>query len=202
MTITITPQPGTHGDLYQLQWEEVTYDAETETWQPVTEPDESSLTAKLWAELRDIFTWTRPIVQYAMPTFDVDRDQINVFEVNDTYLFKQYFDNDDVFEKLRHYYNPDAYRFELPTDNDLNQTKEILHDHFYQVNVVDDIEPYCVVKARHSEHEDILRNAVLTYDRGQQTIFLLKDQLSVDQALEQGATRIVDADTRLPRHLQ
>jgi hypothetical protein len=202
VTITIRPQPGTHGDVYQLQWNNVTYDAETETWEPITEPTETTLTARLRAGLQGIFTWTRPIVQYAMPAFDVDRDQINVFEINDTYLFKQYFDNDDVFETLRDYYNPDAYRFEVPTDNDLETVEDMLHEHFYQINVVEDIEPYCVVKGRHSDNEDVLRNTVVKYDRGQETIFLLKDQLSVDQAVEQGATQIVDADTSLPREFR
>jgi len=186
--------PGTHGDVYQLQWQDVRYDDETETWQPVTETSEPSLIAKLRAGLREIVTWTRPVVQYAMPSFEVDQEQINVFEVNDTYVFKHYFDNDQVFDQLQQYYNPDAYRFELPTDNDLHRVEETLEDHFYQANLVDDIEPYCVVKKQYSEHKDILRNAVVKFERGQHNIFLMKDQLSVDQAIEQGATAADDTD--------
>ncbi|MFC5133520.1 MULTISPECIES: hypothetical protein [Haloferacaceae] len=137
-----------------------------------------------------------------MPAFDVDRDQINVFESNDTYLFKQYFDNDDVFEKLRQYYNPDAYRFEVSTDNDLETVEDILHEHFYQINVVDDIEPYCVVIDRDQDHSTILRNAVVRLRQGGQHLFVMNDQLSVDQAIEQGATRLTETDTRLPPDLQ
>lgn len=192
--ITITPEPGTHGDVYQLQWQDIEYDPETETWHPVTDTPETSLKARLRAQLQEIFTWTHSIVQYAMPTFDVDRDQINVFEVNNIYLFKQYFDNDDVFDQLKEYYNSDAYRFELPTDNDLNRAEQILEDYFYELNHVDDIEPYCVVKEKYSEHRDILRNAVVKYERGQHNIFLMKDQLSVDQALEQGAVPLEETE--------
>jgi len=203
VTITVTPQPGTHGDVYQLQWQEVTYDDETETWQPVTEPAEPSPIAKLGAKLRGIFTWTRPIVQYAMPTFDIDSEQINVFEINDTYLFKAYFDNDDLFKTLQQYYNADAYRFELPTDHDtLQHIDDILAEHFYTLNVVEDPEPYCVVMDRNDDHSNILRNTVVKFERGQHNVFLLKDQLSVDQAIEHGATRVTESDTRLPRDLR
>lgn len=38
------------------------------------------------------------------------------FAVDDTYLFKQYFEQDEVFTELRPYYNEDDYRFEVPQD--------------------------------------------------------------------------------------
>lgn len=132
-----------------------------------------------------------------MPAFEVDTEQINVFEVNDTYLFKHYFDNDDLFDQLRQYYNPDAYRFELPDRETLQQIDDTLADYFLTTNLVDDIEPYCVAMDRGEDYSDIFRNAVVQFDQGRHTVFLMKDQLSVDQAVEQGATTLAAADVEL-----
>lgn len=42
-------------------------------------------------------------------------ERINVFEVDETCLFKHYFDGKGVFNHLRRYYNNQQYRFEVPT---------------------------------------------------------------------------------------
>lgn len=133
-----------------------------------------------------------------MPTFDVDRKSINVFEINDTYAFKQFFDQDDLFTQLEQYYNENAYRFELPTKADLNQVDDLLDGYFYDLHVVDNQAPFCVVIDRDKDHSDILRNAVVRYQRGDHYIFLMKDQLSVDQAVEHGATKLRETDLPLP----
>lgn len=191
--ISITPEPGVDNPTYQLQWQYVTYNHETETWIPVTEEPTTSLLGRLHGCIRRISTWTQPIVRYGMPAFDVDTEDINVFEVNDTYLFKHYFDNSEVFDELRRYYNQDAYRFELPDHETLQQVDELLADHFYTLNHVDDHEPYCVVMDRGEDYSDILRNAVVRFNQGQHTVFLMKDQLSVDHAIEQGAVPLEDS---------
>lgn len=51
-----------------------------------------------------------------MPSFDVDREELTLFVVDDIYLFKQYFEQDELFAALREYYNDEAYRFEVPAD--------------------------------------------------------------------------------------
>lgn len=184
---------------YQVQWRYVTYSHETDTWISVTDDPKSSFLADLRSGVRQIFTWTEDIVRYGMPAFDVDREEINVFEVNDTYLFKQYFDNSDVFDELRQYYNQDAYRFELPDQATVQQVDATLADYFYTLDVVDDIEAYCVVVERGKDYSDILRNAVVQFDRRQHHVFLMKDQLSVDQAVEHGATPLEQTDIILPQ---
>jgi len=62
-----------------------------------------------------------------MPTFDVDPEQLIVFEVGDEYLFSQYFEQQDVFEDLREYYNDTEYRFEVPED-EFDTVREHLED--------------------------------------------------------------------------
>jgi hypothetical protein len=60
--------------------------------------------------------------------------------------------------------------------------------------VVEDLDEFCVVKEQYTEHAEILRNAVVKWQRRGYNFFFMKDPRSVDQALEHGATRIEDTD--------
>lgn len=53
-----------------------------------------------------------------MPTFDADTTETTASEVEgaDLYIFSQYFDREEVFTKLREYYDSEHYRFEVPAD--------------------------------------------------------------------------------------
>ena len=133
-----------------------------------------------------------------MPSFDVDRQEIAVFTLDDAYVFKQYFEQDDLFADLREYYNDDAYRFEVP-EKDFEAIADRLNEHFYEPVVVDDVEPFCVVKRKYTDHPDVLfKTAVAKRATGDHTVFLLKDRLSVEQAVEQGATRLEETDRPVP----
>ena len=134
------------------------------------------------------------VSRWNMPSFDVDREEILVFALDDTYLFKQYFEQDELFADLREYYNDEKYRFEVPEDA-FEAVAERLEEHFYKPVVVEEVEPFCVVKRKYTDHPDVLfKTAVAKQASGDHTVFLLKDQLSVEQAIEQGATRLTDAD--------
>jgi len=122
-----------------------------------------------------------------MPTFDVDREEITAFEFDGRYIFKQYFDNDDLFQELEQYYNADKYRFEIPDDK-LPEVRQVLDNHFYDLKIADNIFPYCVVQEKEADSSTIVRNAVLSQQQENQDIFLMKDKLSVKQAVEQGAS--------------
>lgn len=124
-----------------------------------------------------------------MPTFDVDREEILVFEVDDEYLLSHYFDREDVFDALEEYYDHDGYRFEVPAD-EFEDIQEYLRSEYFDPVVVDDLEPYCVVKEQYTEHAAILRNSVLKWERDGQMFFLMKDENAVQLALERGATLI------------
>jgi hypothetical protein len=133
-----------------------------------------------------------------MPTFDADTTDINAFEVEDAglYIFSQYFDQEEVFAELHEYYNSEQYRFEIPT-GEMDRIESFLAEYFYDLNRVapDAIEPFCVVKEKYTDHADILRNSVYHTSRGSNTVFVMQDRLSAEQAVEQGATALADADT-------
>lgn len=129
-----------------------------------------------------------------MPTFEVDSKPINAFRVGDAYLFKHFFPRDGVFGDLRQYYNGKAYRFEVPREA-FDEVQSVLDEAFYGLEVVEDLDAFCVVKEKYTEHPDSLfRNAVAHRSRGQYTVFLLKDQLSVHQAVDRGARRLSETD--------
>jgi hypothetical protein len=132
-----------------------------------------------------------------MPSFDVDTTEIIAFEVEeaDLYIFSQYFDNDKIFDELREWYNSEQYRFEVPTD-EFDEVETFLGKYFYELTRVppDAIELYCVVKRKYTDHADILRSSVYHTSQGNNTVFVMKDRLSAEQAVEQGATPLTDAD--------
>jgi hypothetical protein len=128
-----------------------------------------------------------------MPTFDVDPEQITVFVVDDEYLFSHYFTREDLFEQLSEYYNEEAYRFEIPADK-FEAVREQLADEYIKFVVVEDLEAYCVIKDKYTEHADILRDSVLHWERDGQLFFVMKDELSVKEAIERGATPIADTE--------
>lgn len=128
-----------------------------------------------------------------MPTFDVDREEINAFEVDGTYLIKQYFDRSDVFDALASYYNSDKYRFEVKVD-ELDEVRQKLEKNFYDLKIVEDLDKYYVIMEQGVDYSDVQRNAVLTKRRGDHVVFLMKDMLSVEQAEEMGARRLSETD--------
>jgi hypothetical protein len=132
-----------------------------------------------------------------MPTFDADTTEINAFEVEDAdlYIFSQYFDQEEVFDELREWYDSEQYRFEVPAD-EMDRAESFLDKYFYDLNrvVSDGIEPFCVVKEKYTDHADILRNSVYHTSRGSNTVFVMQDRLSAEQAVEQGATPLADSD--------
>ena len=124
-----------------------------------------------------------------MPTFDVEKEEITVFGLGDTYIFRTYFDEDPVFNQLQNYYNEDKYRFEVP-HCELEKVERLLDEYYYELQVTDDFEDYCVVAEKGTDSSAILRNSVMRKQRAQHEIFVMKDELSVKQAMEQGAERI------------
>lgn len=132
-----------------------------------------------------------------MPSFDIDTTEINAFKVEDAdlYVFSQYFEQDDVFHELREWYDSEEYRFEVPA-SEINRLESFLGEYFYDLNRVapDEIEPFCVVKEKYTDHADILRNSVYHTSRGGNTIFVMQDRLSAEQAAEQDATPLDDSD--------
>lgn len=131
-----------------------------------------------------------------MPAFDVDAKPLIVFEVGDEYLFSHYFDREDVFEDLRDYYNDDAYRFEVPAD-EFGTVRERLEEAYFELTIITDLEPYCVVVEKYDKHADILRESVVTWERRGHRFFLMQDEVAVKEALDQGARKLAETDFAL-----
>lgn len=128
-----------------------------------------------------------------MSTFDVEAERLTVFRVGDEYVFSHYFDREDVFDSLREYYVPDEYRFEVPVE-EFDDVRAVLADAYVEPVVVEDLEPYCVVTERYEPHADVLRNSVLNWERRGHRFFVMADELSVRQAVEDGARRLEETE--------
>jgi len=77
------------------------------------------------------------------------QEQVNVFRINDEYLFKHYFEGDEVFARLRNCYS--QYRFEVPVE-DFEEVKSFLSDHGYGLTTMYAVEEYVVVVRKYTEH--------------------------------------------------
>jgi hypothetical protein len=85
-----------------------------------------------------------------MPTFDVDWEEITASEFGGRYIFKQYFNNDDLFQELEQYYNSDKYRFEVP-EGELSEVRQVLDNYFYELEIADNVEEYWVVQQKEAD---------------------------------------------------
>ncbi len=113
---------------------------------------------------------------------------INLFELNNTYVFKQYLGDPGLFKQLGDYYNGATYRFEIPP-GDLEKVEDILQAAGYDINVVKNPNDFAVTIGRYQKHKEILKNCVVVEDVGEDKVFLMKDQESVNMALRQGAKK-------------
>jgi hypothetical protein len=124
-----------------------------------------------------------------MPSFNVDTEEITAFDFENTYLFTAYFDEKQLFNQLEKYYNRDKYRFKAPEGN-LEEIQQTLDNYFYELVVEDSPEEYCVVADEETDTNAILRNSVMSKQRRNHDIYLMKNKLSLKQAGEQGAIRV------------
>lgn len=130
-----------------------------------------------------------------MSTFDVEKTRVKLFDFGDIYLFKEYFDDDQLFNQLEKYYNQERYRFETP-EEELSKISKILEKFFYDPEIVHQAEKYCVVTKK-TETEDILRSAILRQHHSNYEVFVMKDKPSVRQAVEQGAKPVEKAGVEI-----
>lgn len=126
------------------------------------------------------------------------REQVNVFEVDDVYLFKHYFDGDHVFARLKEYYNNQAYRFEVPP-SEFAALKSFLDEEGYGLVRVEDATPFVVVVRKYTAHpENIFKGSVIHRSMDGFNSFLMTDQESVEAAVEGGAERLRASDVENP----
>lgn len=126
------------------------------------------------------------------------REQINVFEVDGTYLFKHYFEGAAVFQRLEGYYNNQQYRFEVPPER-FADLREFLDAHGYELTVVDFVEEFVVAVEQYTAHpDDIFKSSVMQRAVEGYNCFLLTDQPAVEQAVGDGAIRLTETPLQNP----
>ena len=126
------------------------------------------------------------------------QEQVNVFEVDEVYLFKHYFESDEVFDRLKQYYNNQQYRFEVPP-GEFEDLRSFLANHDYGLVVVDVIELFVVVMKKYTAHPDnIFKQCVIQRTVNGYNCFLLTDQAAVKEAVQKGATRLTETDLENP----
>lgn len=126
------------------------------------------------------------------------QEQVNVFEVDDRYVFKHYFDGDELFARLKQYYNNQQYRFEVPSD-EFADLRSFLADNGYGLVVVDVLDSFVVVVEKYTAHPDnIFKASVIQRSVDGYNCFLLKDQAAVEQAVQDGAVRLTETDLQNP----
>lgn len=117
-------------------------------------------------------------------------DRVNAFPINNTVLFKYYFEGDDVFARLKLYYNANQYRFEVPV-GEFDSLRRYLLDHGYELTVVERPEEFYVAVPQYSEHPDgIFKQSVRHERAGNYHCFLMTDRESVDAMVVRGAERL------------
>jgi len=125
-------------------------------------------------------------------TFDVipKRKRLVVFKVGKLWLFKQFFDNKEIFEAMLGHYNQDNYRFEFKTTGERNNALKILERNGFDYDLVEDLQGYVVKLPKFAKYAQILKNSVASKETATERIFLMKDLAAVEEAVALGAEKI------------
>ncbi|GAA0239986.1 hypothetical protein ACFFQF_30275 [Haladaptatus pallidirubidus] len=125
-------------------------------------------------------------------------EQVNVFDVDGIYLFKHYFEGEEVFARLKQYYNNQQYRFEVSPE-DFDEIQAFLDTHGYGLVLVDALDLFVVVVRKYTAHPDnIFKKSVIQRSVDDYNCFLMVDQVAVVQAVYEGATRLTDTNLKNP----
>ena len=106
--------------------------------------------------------------------------------------------SEEVFDRLKQYYNNQQYRFEVPP-RAFESLREFLAEHGYGLVVVDPLEEFAVVVRKYTAHpEGIFKRAVIQRSVDKYNCFLLTDRDAVERAVKQDATRLTTTDVENP----
>lgn len=130
---------------------------------------------------------------------DAEVPRINVFEVDGTYIFKQYFEEKETFNRLKRHYNSKQYRFEVPGSK-IEHVLTYLSQEGYRMVVVDDaIEEYVLVVRKYTDHpEGVFKKSVMLRKTVDYNCFLMRNKAAVEEGLESGGRRLSDMDIQNP----
>lgn len=122
-------------------------------------------------------------------TFDVAerRKRINVFKLGKLWVFKQFFENKELFKALLDYYNKDLFRFEFKSLGARNNALKLLEKSGFDYDLVEDLKGYVVQLPKSAKYAQILKNSVAFKETVNERIFLMKDLAAVEEAVSLGA---------------
>ena len=122
-------------------------------------------------------------------TFDVieRRKHITFFKLGKLWVFKQFFDNHELFNALLDYYNKDLFRFEFKYIGSRNNAIKLLEKSGFDYDLVEDLKGYMVQLPKHARYAQILKSSVAFREIANERIFLMKDMAAVEEAVGLGA---------------
>jgi len=128
-------------------------------------------------------------------TFDVveRRKRITVFKLGKLWVFKQFFDNHELFNALLDYYNKDLYRFEFKSTGARNNALKLLERNGFDYDLVEDLKGHVVQLSKSAKYAQVLKNSVAFKETANERLFLMKDLAAVEEAVGLGA-KIVEAE--------
>ncbi len=122
-------------------------------------------------------------------TFDVieRRKRITFFKLGKLWVFKQFFDNHELFNAFLDYYNKDLYRFEFKSIGARNNALKLLERNDFDYDLVVDLKSYVVQLPKSAKYAQILKNSVAFKEAANERLFLMKDLAAVEEAVGLGA---------------
>jgi len=128
-------------------------------------------------------------------TFDVveRRKRVTVFKLGKLWVFKQFFDNHELFNALLDHYNKDLFRFEFKSTGARNNALKLLERNGFDYDLVADLKGYMVQLPKSAKYAQVLKNSVAFKETANERLFLMKDLAAVEEAVGLGA-KIVEAE--------
>jgi len=95
-------------------------------------------------------------------TFDVveRRKRVTVFKLGKLWVFKQFFDNHELFNALLDHYNKDLFRFEFKSTGARNNALKLLERNGFDYDLVEDLKGYVAQLPKSAKYARILKNSV------------------------------------------
>ncbi|MFB6120734.1 MAG: hypothetical protein ABEJ68_06415 [Halobacteriaceae archaeon] len=123
--------------------------------------------------------------------------RVNAFAVGERYLFKHYFEGDDVFARLRPFYEHSQYRFAVPAP-EFPAVASFLADEGYAL-VEAPVPEFVVLVEQYTAHpDDIFADSVAQRTVDGYNAFLLRDKGAVADATDEGAVRLTETAVENP----
>ena len=122
-------------------------------------------------------------------TFDVieRRKRITIFKLGKLWVFKQFFDNHELFNALLDYYNKDLFRFEFKSTGARNNALKLLERNGFDYDLAEGLKGYMVQLPKSAKYAQVLKNSVAFRETANERLFLMKDLAAVEEAVGLGA---------------